>query len=116
MAVFFLPNWFTGRLALHRYLTPPPLLPCPPLPPRCIPCCCCCHPWGRRGGPHHKVAVVLSLGLHVVEATPPHLGMCRRIAVHLEQNDAEEAISVLVDRCDVKGGVVLGPEESGEAG
>ena len=60
--------------------------------------------------------VVLGLGLHVVEAPPPHLGVLRRIAIHLERHDAEESVPVLVDRHNVKGGVVLGPEESGEAG
>jgi hypothetical protein len=58
---------------------------------------------------------VLGLGLHVVEAPPPHLGVRRCIAIHLERHDAEESVPVLVDRRDVKG-VVLGPEESGEAG
>jgi hypothetical protein len=95
---------------------PPPLLPCPLLPPCCIPHCCCRCFWGRRGGPRHKVAVVLGLGLHVVKAPPPHLGVRRRVAIHLERHDAEESVPVLVDRRDVKGGVVLGPEESGEAG
>ncbi len=69
-----------------------------------------------RGGPRYKVAVVLGLGLHVVEAPPPHLGMRQRVTIHLERHDAEEAVPVLVDRCNVEGGVVLGPEESGEAG
>jgi hypothetical protein len=91
-------------------------MPCLPLPPRCIPCCCCHRLWGRRGGPCHKVAVVLSLGLHVVEAPPPHLGLRRRVAIHLERHDAEEAVPVLVDRCGIEGGVVLGPEELGKVG
>jgi hypothetical protein len=95
---------------------PPPLLPCPRLPPCCISHCCSPLLWGRRGGPRHKVTVVLGLGLHVVEAPPPHLGVHQRVAIHLEQNDAEESVPVLVDRHDVKGGVVLGPEESGKAG
>jgi hypothetical protein len=42
--------------------------------------------------------------------------MRRRVAIHLERHDVEESVPVLVDRRDVKGGVVLGPEESGEAG
>jgi hypothetical protein len=40
----------------------------------------------------------------------------RRIAIHLERHDVEESVPVLVDRHDVKGGVVLGPEESGKEG
>ncbi len=59
---------------------------------------------------------MLGLGLHVVEAPPPHLGVRRRVTIHLEQHDAEELVPVLFDRRDVKGGVMLGPEESGEAG
>jgi hypothetical protein len=59
---------------------------------------------------------VLGLGLHVVEAPPPHLGVHQRVTIHLERHDAEESVPVLVDHRDVKGGVVLGPEESGETG
>ncbi len=68
------------------------------------------------GGPRHKVAVVLGYGLHVVKAPPPHLGMRQRVALHLEQHDMEEAVPILIDRRDVKGGVMLGPEELGKAG
>ncbi len=60
--------------------------------------------------------VVLGLGLHVVEAPPPHLGVHQRVIVHLEQHDTEEAVPVLVGRRDIKGGVVLGPEGLGKAG
>ncbi len=59
---------------------------------------------------------MLGHGLHVVEAPPPHLDVRRCIVVHLEQHNVEEAVPVLVDCRDIKGGVVLGPEESGEAG
>jgi hypothetical protein len=59
---------------------------------------------------------VLGHGLHVVEAPPPHLGVRQRVAIHLKRHDAEESVPVLVDCRNVKGGVVLGPEESGEAG
>ncbi len=59
---------------------------------------------------------MLGLGLHVVKASPPHLGVRRRVAIHLERHNAEESVPALVDRPDVKGGVVLGPEESGKAG
>ncbi len=59
---------------------------------------------------------MLGLGLHVVEAPPPHLSVRQRVAVHLEQHDAEEAVPVLIDHRNIKGGVVLGPEESGKAG
>ncbi len=58
---------------------------------------------------------MLSLGLHVVKAPPPQLGMHRRVAVHLKQHNAEEVVPVLVNRRNVEGGVVLGPEESGKA-
>jgi hypothetical protein len=40
----------------------------------------------------------------------------RHVAIHLEQHDTEESFPILVDRRDVKGGVVLRPEESGKAG
>jgi hypothetical protein len=59
---------------------------------------------GEEGRTPPQSDLVLGLGLHVVEAPPPYLGVRRRVAVHLEQHDAEEAVPVLFDRHDVKGG------------
>jgi hypothetical protein len=56
------------------------------------------NPLNRRPGHTHTHS------LHVVEAPPPHLGMRRRIAVHLEQHDAEEAVPVLANHRNVEGG------------
>ncbi len=83
---------------------PPPTVALPPLPLCCIPHCCCRRFWGRRGGPRHKIVVVLGLGLHVVEAPPPHLGVRRCVAIHLERHDAEESVPILVNHSNVKGG------------
>jgi hypothetical protein len=111
---------YLGMVPIHAQMalpgnTPPPLSPSSPYPLIVATIVVVIVFGGRGAVPRHKVAVVLVL--HVVEAAPPHLGVGQRIAVHLEQHCAEEAVPIPRQLPQHQGGGgVVGPQESCKAG